>query len=78
MSCTTTILKLSGSIFIKFASKDKKKVVTNCTTNNNSVTDPDRLGLCEKSGTLKGTQDLDFFGFDFEICIISFLVMSKY
>jgi hypothetical protein len=27
---------------------------------------------------LKGTQDLDFFGFDFEICIISLLVMSKY
>ncbi len=27
---------------------------------------------------LKGTQDWDFFGFDFEICIISLLVMSKY
>ncbi len=26
----------------------------------------------------KGTQDWDFFGFDFEICIISLLVMSKY
>ncbi len=24
------------------------------------------------------TQDWDFFGFDFEICIISLLVMSKY
>ncbi len=28
--------------------------------------------------TIKGTQDWDFFGFDFEICIISLLVMSKY
>ena len=27
---------------------------------------------------LKGTQDWDFFGLDFEICIISLLVMSKY
>ncbi len=27
---------------------------------------------------LKGTQDWDFFGFDFEICIISLLFMSKY
>jgi hypothetical protein len=26
----------------------------------------------------KGTQDWDFFGFDFEICIISLIVMSKY
>ncbi len=27
---------------------------------------------------INSTQDWDFFGFDFEICIISLLVMSKY
>ena len=27
---------------------------------------------------IKGSQDWEFFGFDFEICIISLLIMSKY
>jgi hypothetical protein len=34
------------------------------------------MGVIPRS--LKGTQDWDFFCFDFEICISSLLVMSKY
>ncbi len=35
-------------------------------------------GNFQDAEMFKGTQDWDFFGFDFEICIISLIVMSKY